>query len=96
MSEAGEPEAQSAPVAQAIVDISTFSAYLCRLVASLLEEADSASPAFKAAVEDPANQEKIRKFLSDSQAPALLVQRSSSKGIICVLFFFVHIITYSM
>lgn len=66
----------------AIVDFTAFANYILKAASVLLPEDDSqAEPvALKTALDDKANQECIRKFLSDSQVSTLYVQRSSSKG----------------
>lgn len=66
----------------AIVDFTAFTNYILKAASVLLPEDDSqAEPvALKAALDDKANQECIRKFLSDSQVSTLYIQRSSSKG----------------
>lgn len=78
MAEQPEVEGQ---VTQPAADPDKFASYLCRCVPVLLEDRVDASPSLKAALADKGHVEQIKKFLSDTQAPALLVQRSSNKGI---------------
>lgn len=72
------PETQNV----AIVDFTAFTNYILKAATVLLPEDDSqAEPiTLKAALDDKANQECIRKFLSDPQVATLFIQRSSSKG----------------
>lgn len=74
----GAPETQNV----AVVDSTAFINYILKAAAILLPEDDSqAQPiALKAALDDKANQEFIRKFISDPQISTLYIQRSSSKG----------------
>ena len=80
MADTADQEGQAAPAVQAVAEVDKFAAYLCRCTPVLLEDQVEPSPAFKVAVADRQNAEQIRKFLSDPQSPALLVQRSSTKG----------------
>lgn len=72
------PESQNV----AIVDITAFTNYILKAATVLLPEDDSqAEPVtLKATLDDPNNQESIRKFLSDPQVSTLFIQRSTSKG----------------
>lgn len=64
-----------------IVEYNAFANYLRRAVTILLPEEDSLMPpALNVALEDPTNQDYIRKFLCDSQVHALYIQRSCMKG----------------
>lgn len=64
-----------------IVEYNAFANYLRRAVTILLPEEDSLMPpALNVALEDPSNQDFIRKFLCDSQVQALYIQRSCMKG----------------
>lgn len=64
-----------------IVEYNAFANYLRRAVTILLPEEDSLMPpALNVALEDPSNQDYIRKFLCDSQVQALYIQRSCMKG----------------
>lgn len=80
MADPAEVEGQPAQPAQSVADQAKFEQYLCRCVPVLLEDRDDASQAFKAALADRQNAEQIKKFLGDPQSPALLIQRSSTKG----------------
>ena len=77
---ADSAEADGQP-AQPVADQAKFEAYLSRCVPVLLEDTDTASPAFKAALKDRQNAEQLKKFLGDPQSPTLLIQRSSTKGL---------------
>lgn len=79
MSETGEQ--QQADAAQIVVDLGTFLKYLRRVVPAVLEDEDDASKALETALDDLANHECIKKFLSDAQVYSLLVQKSTNKGI---------------
>ena len=63
-----------------IVDYGAFANYLRKAVTILLPEEDVVPPALNKALENTDNQEKIRKFLSDSQVQALYIQRNCLKG----------------
>jgi len=69
----------------AIVEYGAFANYLRKAVTILLPEEDAVPPALNCALEDRANQDCIRKFLSDSQVNALYIQRSCSKGKILLI-----------
>ncbi|XP_048259760.1 cytoplasmic dynein 1 heavy chain 1-like isoform X2 [Haliotis rufescens] len=76
MSETAEGEPQSV---QSVADISTFVAYIRRVVPVLLEDDDPDLRSLQKAVQDKNNIEIVKKFLSDVQTPALLVQRVAIK-----------------
>lgn len=66
--------------AQAVAELSEFTAFLGRIVSVVFEDSTtSKTEAFKRALADKTNTDCIRKFLSDPQIPILLVQRSSPK-----------------
>uniref|UniRef100_A0A0L8I729 Dynein heavy chain, cytosolic n=1 Tax=Octopus bimaculoides TaxID=37653 RepID=A0A0L8I729_OCTBM len=66
--------------AQAVAELSEFTAFLGRMVSVVFEDTTaSITEAFKRALVDKTNTDCIRKFLSDPQIPILLVQRSSPK-----------------
>lgn len=68
--------------AQAVAELSEFTAFLGRMVSVVFEDTTaSITEAFKRALVDKTNTDCIRKFLSDPQIPILLVQRSSPKGL---------------
>lgn len=72
-----------------IVEYNAFANYLRRAVTILLPEEDSLMPpALNVALEDPSNQDYIRKFLCDSQIQALYIQRSCMKGTFFLIRFF--------
>ncbi|XP_050499617.1 dynein heavy chain, cytoplasmic isoform X4 [Diabrotica virgifera virgifera] len=65
----------------ALVDFTAFSNFILKATTVLLPEDDGqAEPAnLVAAIDDKANQECIRKFISDPQIATLYIQRNSSK-----------------
>uniref|UniRef100_T1JGT9 Dynein heavy chain, cytoplasmic n=1 Tax=Strigamia maritima TaxID=126957 RepID=T1JGT9_STRMM len=69
------PDAQSITV----IESSRVVEYLKRCVPALLEDDDSLSPALDIALRDKQSQENIRKFISDSQVRAIIVERTSTK-----------------
>jgi len=72
----------------AVVDYTAFINYILKAATILLPEDDSqAQPKnLVAALDDKANQECIRKFISDPQVTTLYIQRNSSKGEILDIF----------
>ncbi|XP_037905377.1 dynein heavy chain, cytoplasmic isoform X4 [Hermetia illucens] len=62
-----------------IVDYGAFTNYLRKAATILLPEEDAVPPALNVALEDPTNQDCIKKFLSDPQIQSLYIQRSCSK-----------------
>ncbi|XP_052105179.1 cytoplasmic dynein 1 heavy chain 1-like isoform X5 [Mytilus californianus] len=64
---------------QSVADHTLFLEYLCRVVPALLEDRDSATASLKTSLVEKTHTECIKKFISDPQTPALLVQRSSTK-----------------
>ncbi|XP_005182290.1 dynein heavy chain, cytoplasmic isoform X3 [Musca domestica] len=62
-----------------IVDYGAFANYIRKAVTILLPEEDVVPPALNVALEDPDNQDKIKKFLSDPQVQALYIQRNCLK-----------------
>lgn len=64
----------------AIMDYDGFTNYIRKAVTILLPEEDVVPVPLNAALDDPSNQECIRKFLSDPQTQALYIQRSCFKG----------------
>ncbi|XP_023932000.1 cytoplasmic dynein 1 heavy chain 1-like, partial [Lingula anatina] len=73
-----EAEAQSQNV-QTVADVSVFANYLRRAIPVMLEDGDDTPKALHDALKEKNKLEAIRKFLSDSQVPALLIQRCSNK-----------------
>ncbi|KAK6191509.1 hypothetical protein SNE40_003176 [Patella caerulea] len=67
------------PVTQSIAETTNFVEYMRRIVPVLLEDEDPELKALAAAVADKNQLESIKKFLSDPQVTALLVQRNSTK-----------------
>lgn len=78
----GEPSPESQNVA--IVEFPTFVNYLRKAVTVLLPDEDAVPPVFNLALDERYNQDCIRKFLGDSQVSSLYIQRSSTKGELCV------------
>lgn len=72
------PETQNV----AVVDFTAFTNFILKAATVLLPEDDSqAEPTnLVSALDDKANQEYIRKFISDPQVSTLYIQRNSSKG----------------
>ena len=66
--------------AAAVVDVSSFSNYLRRVVPVLLEDVDDTPEALNNALKDKSSVECMKKFLSDSQIAALFIQKASLKG----------------
>lgn len=66
--------------AAAVVDVSSFSNYLRRVVPVLLEDVDDTPEALNNALKDKSSIECMKKFLSDSQIAALFIQKASLKG----------------
>ncbi|KAH8421188.1 hypothetical protein KR009_007052, partial [Drosophila setifemur] len=62
-----------------IANYDAFANYLRKAVTILLPEEDVVSSSLNVALDDPLNQETIRKFLSDPQVEALYVQRNTLK-----------------
>ena len=63
-----------------IIDYDNFTNYVRKAVTILLPEEDIVPVPLNTALDDPSNQECIRKFLSDPQVNALFIQRSCFKG----------------
>ncbi|XP_041352869.1 LOW QUALITY PROTEIN: cytoplasmic dynein 1 heavy chain 1-like [Gigantopelta aegis] len=64
---------------QSVADTSEFLGYIRRVVPVLLDDDDPDLAALQKAVSDKQTIEVIKKFLSDSQCPTLLIQRTSTK-----------------
>lgn len=80
---ADSPEQEGSPSevpVQAVADHTLFLEYLCRIIPALLEDRDSATATLKTSLVEKVHTECIKKFISDPQTPALLIQRSSTKG----------------
>ena len=85
MTETQEPVGESLPSAtgdQAVqaVDVQVLVQYLRTVVPALLEEDDVLHPSFKLCLQDSAPLEKLKKFITDPQTKAVLIQRASVKG----------------
>lgn len=65
-----------------IANYDAFANYLRKAVTILLPDDDVVPVSLNAALDDPINQETIRKFLSDPQVQALYVQRNCIKGMV--------------
>lgn len=63
-----------------IANYDAFANYLRKAVTILLPEEDVVPESLNSALDDPVNQDIIRKFLSDPQVQALYVQRNCIKG----------------
>lgn len=78
---------ENAPEAQnvVVVEFQEFANYLRRAATILLPEDEPVPLALNAALDDKVNQDCIRKFISDSQASSLYVQRFSLKGMLEII-----------
>lgn len=65
---------------QNVADVSVLQKHLRKLVPLLLEDGGEATAALEAALEEKGAVEQMRKFLSDPQVHAVLVERSTLKG----------------
>lgn len=65
---------------QNVADVSVLQKHLRKLVPLLLEDGGEAPAALEAALEEKGAVEQMRKFLSDPQIHAVLVERSTLKG----------------
>jgi len=75
------PDTSVDPVVNlSIANYDAFANYLRKAVTILLPEEDVVPASLNNALDDPVNQETIRKFLSDPQVQALYVQRNCIKG----------------
>lgn len=84
MSESLEPDSSlthEQPTAQA-ADVSVLKKYLLTVVPPLLEDDGVLHPSLQALLDDPVQQEKLKKFIGEVQVKSLLVQRTSNKGAI--------------
>lgn len=75
-----QPSSVTQPVTSELADISQFVNYIKRVVPVLLEDDDDIHPALLTALADKNNIEILKKFIGDPQCRAVLIQRSSSKG----------------
>ena len=68
---------EEAPLSQPVAAVTTFCSYLKGIVPFILQpdSTSGASPAFLEALEKQAHLEAVRKFLSDPQVAALLIER---------------------
>ena len=85
MTETQDPAGdQSMPPApdQAVqaVDVRILVNYLMTIVPALLEEDNTLHPSFKQCLEESNNIDKLKKFITDPQTKAILIQRASVKG----------------
>lgn len=64
----------------AVVEFTSFLNYLRKVVSVHLHEDAVAPPSLAAAIDDRNNQDYMRKFISDPQVSALVIQKSSNKG----------------
>ena len=83
MADSGDAETQSQQQStQSVVEVSALANYLRRVVPVLLEDIDDTPVSLNSALKDKHTQECMKKFLSDPQVTALLVQRLAAKGIL--------------
>ncbi len=72
--------AQQQATAQALMEVSAFANYLRRIVPVLLEDVEDTPVGLVTTLKDRASIELMKKFISDPQTPAILIQRFTSKG----------------
>lgn len=70
-------------VSVTVADKQAFENYVKNIVSAL--DGVEHTKVLDNAISDPVAQESIKKFLSDGQCHALLVQKSSNKGRLCLL-----------
>lgn len=75
-----QPSSVAQPVTSELADIKQLIKYIKRVVPVLLEDDDDIPPALETSLQDKNNAEILKKFISDPQCRAVLIQRSSSKG----------------
>ena len=84
MAEVAEADTTLPQQAVQLCDVSNLARYLRRAIPPLLDEADDGESAaenvFTKCVNDKVSQESMRKFISDPQTLALLVQKEIQKG----------------
>ena len=80
----------------ALADVNNFLKYLRKVVPVCLEEDVVSSQAFETALGDKSHHEAIRKFISDPQTRALIIQRSSTKGSVLLKYPFLRLICSSV
>ncbi|ESP05087.1 hypothetical protein LOTGIDRAFT_151884 [Lottia gigantea] len=73
------PPPAEEPPALSVAETASFTQYLRRIVPVLLEDEDPSLKSLDAAFADKNHVESVKKFLSDPQVSALLVQRASTK-----------------
>jgi dynein heavy chain 1 len=80
----GQPSlaSESTIAAVSLVDIEVVVNYIKRVVPALLEDNNIIHPSLESLLKSEASLEKLKKFISDGQMRSLLIQRSSSKGLI--------------
>lgn len=76
-----QPPSVTQPVTSELADLRILTNYIKRVVPVLLEDDDELHPALLTALADKNNCEILKKFIGDPQCRAILIQRSSSKGI---------------
>lgn len=83
----GEPSMQpdqQQPAVQA-VDVAVLVKYFKTIVPALLEDDNHLHPSLENLVNDATVIDKMRKFILDPQTKAFLIQRTSAKGLSCLL-----------
>lgn len=84
MSESLEPGGDSIPPVEPnavqAADVTVLVKYLSHIIPALLEEDNVLHKSLKALLDDPVQQEKLKKFISDPQVKSVQIQRTSSKG----------------
>ncbi|KAG1662035.1 Dynein heavy chain, cytoplasmic [Nymphon striatum] len=77
MSDTGDQQ-QSTPL-QIVAEVSSFIKYIKRVVPVILEDDDGIPKSLEAVLSNPANQDCMKRFLSDAQVTSLLIQKSATK-----------------
>lgn len=83
MTETQDLVGESLPPADQVVqavNVQVLVQYLRSVVPVLLEEQDVLHPSFQECLTDAAQIEKLRKFITEPQTKAILIQRASVKG----------------
>ncbi len=82
MADVGDTDAaQQQATAQALMEVSAFANYLRRIVPVLLEDVEDTPVGLVTTLKERSSIELMKKFISDPQTPAVLIQRFTSKGL---------------
>lgn len=81
MADKNDPDAgQQQAATQVVIEVSAFANYLRRVAPVLLEDIDDTPEPLNIALKERTAIECMKKFLSDSQIPVLVIERQTSKG----------------